>query len=44
MIFELAHAGSEEIPKPRCDSRPGAEYKFQEDGIPNPETFLASGA
>jgi len=29
----LAHAGSEEIAKPRFESRPGVEYKLQEDGI-----------
>jgi len=29
----LAHAGSEEIAKPRLESRPDMEYKLREDGI-----------
>ena len=31
--FDLAHAGSEEIAKPRFESRPGVEYKLREDRI-----------
>jgi len=31
--FELGHAGSEEVAKPRFESRPSVEYKLQEDGI-----------
>ena len=29
----MAHAGSEEIAKPRLESRPGVEYQLREDGI-----------
>jgi len=29
----LAHAGSEEIAKPRLKNRPTVKYKLQEDGI-----------
>jgi len=36
---ELAHAGSEEVAKPRFESQPSVEYKLES----NPETFLASG-
>jgi len=32
----LAHAGSEEIAKPRFESRPGVKYKIREDGIQTP--------
>ena len=31
--FELVHARSEEVTKPRFESRPGFEYKLREDGI-----------
>ena len=31
--FGLAHAGSEEVAKPRFESRPGVEYELREDGI-----------
>jgi len=31
--FELAHAGTEEVAKPRFESRPGVEYKIRKDGI-----------
>ena len=31
--FELAHAGSEGVSKPRFKSRPGVECKLREDGI-----------
>jgi len=31
--FELAHAGREEVAKPRFENQPGVEYKLQEDGI-----------
>jgi len=31
--FELAHAGTEEVAKPRFESRPGVEYELREDGI-----------
>jgi len=29
----LAHKGIEEVAEPRFESRPGAEYKFREDGV-----------
>jgi len=29
----LAHAGSDEVVKPRVESRPGVEYELWEDGI-----------
>jgi len=29
----LAHAGSEEVAKPRFTRRPGVEYELWEDGI-----------
>jgi len=31
--FELAHAGIEEVAKPRFESRPGVEYELWDDGI-----------
>jgi len=43
-IFELAHAGSEEIAKLRFERRPSAEYKLQEDGNKTRRLSLASGA
>jgi len=34
----LTHAGSEEVTKPRFESRPGVEYELWEDGN-NPRGF-----
>jgi len=31
--FELVHAGSEEVAKPRFESQPGVEYELRQDGI-----------
>jgi len=31
--FELAHAGSEDVAKPRFESRPDVEYELREYGI-----------
>ena len=31
--FELAHAGTEEVAKPRVENHPGMEYELREGGI-----------
>jgi len=37
--FELAHAGTEEVAKPRFASRPGVEYELRKDGVQSRRLF-----
>jgi len=40
----LAHAGSEVIPKPRFERRPGVEYKLRENGIQSRQLRAAASS